>query len=105
MFSGMSAPSRSCAALSQPLEKCAESMTRLLAADHGRMRHPVQLNDTARARERFESVPRVRVVLEHQQSPPLWRHFGDDGVEIVRRAHEAQPPAWTLPAVVHVEER
>src|SRR5437762_13977316 len=99
----MSAPSRSCAAISQPLEKRAESMTRLLAADHRGIRHPVQLNDAARTGERLETVPRLGVVLEDQQSPTLRRHFGDDVAKIVRRAHKAKPPSGTLPAVIHIE--
>src|SRR5437879_57826 len=100
MFRGISAASRSCAATSQPLEKRAEPVARLLAAHDRGIRHPVQLNDAARAREWLETMPRMGVVLEHEQSSPLRRHFGDNCVKIVGRAHQAKPPARALPAVV-----
>src|SRR5437868_9948741 len=66
--------------------------------------HPVELNDAPLALERLMPVPGIVRAPEGHERALDRRHFGDEIVEILARAQQAQAAARLLPGRVHVQE-
>ena len=88
----------------QPFHPRRQAVAQALAPHHAVVRHPVELDDAARPCDRRMAVPGMRRDAESEQRSGRRRHFGDDILEIVRRAQQPQPAARRLPGFVHIDE-
>src|SRR5258708_29625827 len=69
-----------------------EAVAELLAPDHARVGHPIQLDRAARADEGTMPVPGVGSAAKGDERAPRRRNFDDGVVETVGRAQEPPLP-------------